>query len=115
MIDAEYFRAQLPQQIEAASERPIVEVFLRNGHAHRVRAVVDATPGYVVLEAFHLSGSHASQTSHWQEELAASPEESPTFRVTIAYESIVQVIVDAAPPSAERRPGSFGFSTRPGS
>ena len=112
MIDVEYFRTQLPQQIAAITGQPIVEVVLRNGHSHRVRAVTDALPGWVVLEAFHQERSGARRTSHWQEPLATDADAPQTFRVTVAYESIDQVIADVAPPSAERRPGSFGFTAR---
>ena len=115
MIDADYFRSHLPQQITAGAGTPIVEVILRNGHTHRVRSVLDVATGYVLLEAFRLVGSHASRASHWQAELPADPSEPATFRVTVAYEGIVQVIVDTAPPSEDRRAGSFGFSTRPAS
>lgn len=113
MIDAEYFRAELPKQIAAAAETPIVDVFLRNGHTHRVRAVAETAEGYVVLEAFRLAGSHDSQTARWQEPAGSAGTELSTFQVTVAYEAIAHVVVDATPPTATRRAGTFGFSTRP--
>ena len=50
MFTAEYFRTRLQAEAEAMGTAYVVEVFLVNGHSHRVRAVRDTPQGYVLLE-----------------------------------------------------------------
>jgi hypothetical protein len=110
MFTAEYFRTQLRREVEATGGEPVVEVYLVNGHSHRIRAVVDVPQGYVVLEVYQLKGNPAVQKPTLRD--AARRGDAPqgdapqdTRRVAIAYESIVEVRIDPASSHLRAQPG----------
>ena len=103
MFDANYFRTVLPRDVEAAGGSPVVELLLVGGHAHRVRNVVDVTDGRVTFEAYQMRGE---LTHHRPRYGQTSDDASETFRVVVACESIVAVVLDPAPAQTTRnRPG----------
>jgi hypothetical protein len=102
MFDANYFRTVLPRDVEAAGGTPIVELLLVGGHAHRVRSVLDVTDGRVTFEAYQMRGDLAHQRPRFGQ-TSAEPHE--TFRVVVACESIVAVVLDPSPEKARGRPG----------
>ena len=66
MFDKSYFEDGLPAQIKAAGSDPTVEVQLVNGQGHRVRSVIDAADGYVVLEAYQRRAEITGTKGRWQ-------------------------------------------------
>ena len=102
MFDANYFRTQLPRDVEAAGGSPIVELLLVGGHAHRVRSVLAVEEGRVTFEAFQMTGDLAHQRPRFGQTSAAPYE---TFRVVVSCESIVAVVFDPSPTHPLARPG----------
>lgn len=102
MFDASYFKTQLAKDVEAAGGSPVVEVLLLSGHSRRVRSIEQANEGYVVLEVFHLKGDQALHGAHWQQTAGDGRE---TYRSAVSYEAIAEVLIDRAPPTAERKLG----------
>jgi hypothetical protein len=87
---------------------PVVEVMLFNGHALRVRSVVDVSEGRVTLETYQGKGDLAHHRPRFgQATERGSGSGHDTFRAVIAYESIVAVVLDPTPVQARSRPG-FG-------
>lgn len=104
MFDANYFRTVLPRDVEATGGHPIVEIQLRSGHSHRVRAVADVADGCVTLETYHAKGDLAHERPRFGE-TAGNGTPHETYRTVIAYESIAAVILDPSPASTRTRPG----------
>ncbi|NUO38479.1 MAG: hypothetical protein HOQ17_10100 [Gemmatimonadaceae bacterium] len=103
MFDANYFRTVLPRDVEAAGGSPVVELLLVGGHAHRVRSVVDVADGRVTFEAYQMRGELTHNRPRYGQTADASNE---TFRVVVACESIVAIVLDPAPAQTTRiRPG----------
>lgn len=103
MFDANYFRTVLPRDVEAAGGSPVVELLLAGGHVHRVRSVVDVVDGRVTFDAYAVRGE---LTHHRPRYGQTSGEPNETFRVVVSCESIVAVVLDAAPAQTTRnRPG----------
>jgi hypothetical protein len=105
MFDADYFRTRLRHDTDAAGGTPIVEIALSNGHVHRIRAVLDVTDGYAVLEAYQLKGDLAHQHPRFADPSAPPSGDATTFRVTLAFESICAVVIDPSPSHVKTRPG----------
>lgn len=104
MFDETYFRTKLHRDVEATGGQPVVEVQLNSGHAHRVRALIEITPGSITLETYLARGDLA----HEKPRFGAPESESAskdTFRAVIAYESIAAVIFDPSPTKARTQPG----------
>ena len=59
MFDENYFRTSLQRDVEAMGGRPVVEIQLLSGHAHRVRSVVEINAGSVTLETYLSKGDLA--------------------------------------------------------
>ena len=109
MFDAEYFRTTLPADAAAAGTNAAVELHLRGGRALRLRAVVEATTGWVTLEVF-LARDEGGRPPRWQEELPASGggRAQPTYRASVSYEAIAAVTISDAQATAGSR---VGFAT----
>ena len=103
MFDATYFRSQLAKHIEAAGPKPTVEVHLVSGQGHRVRSVIEAADGYVVLEAYQRRTETTRSNSAWEAEATAAD----THRAVVSYESIAQVVITASEATETSRIG-FG-------
>ncbi len=104
MFDAEYFRTNLPRDVDAMGGDPVVEVQLLSGHSHRVRAVVEVAPGFVVLDAYLGKGDLSHERPRFGAPDSASLD---TFRAVVAYESIAAVVLDPSRTRAKAIPG-FG-------
>ena len=109
MFDTTYFRHGLLNHAGAAGAGATVEIHLVNGHAHRVRSVVEVTDGYVVLEVYQRRPETSEMKVHWHG--AAPPAASPNevHHVVIAYESITDLVITPAEGKASSR---IGFSAR---
>jgi hypothetical protein len=103
VIDAEYFRTDLSRDIEATGPNASVELHLRNGRALRLRSVLDAKAGFVVLEVF-LARDEGSRPPRWGEETPAGRPQ-PTYRASVAYEAIAAVTVSDLQVTAGPRVG----------
>lgn len=107
MLDANYFREQLPRDVQAAGQRAIVEIRLRGGPVHRVRAVVAVNDGYVTFERYQQRGEDALwEGEGWKGEVLGG-EARATDRVVLPYESVLDVIVM---PGATVGGSPIGFS-----
>jgi hypothetical protein len=111
MFTAEYFRTQLQRDIEALGGEPVVEVYLVNGHSHRVRSVIEMPQGYVMLEVYQSKGDPLLQGTKWGAAATTGAPSSAaggvqeTRRVAISYESLVEVRIDPSESHARVRPG----------
>ncbi|MDB4913731.1 MAG: hypothetical protein JWM95_1375 [Gemmatimonadetes bacterium] len=104
MFDETYFRTKLNRDVEATGGQPVVEVQLSSGHAHRVRSVIEITPGSITLETYLARGDLAHERPRFNAPEGDSAVKD-TFRAVIAYESIAAVIFDPAPSQVRARPG----------
>lgn len=109
LFDATYFRKGLVAHAEASGSGATVEIHLVNGHAHRVRSVVEASDGYVVLEVYQRRPETSQMQAHWYG--AAPPPASPNevHHAVINYESITELVITPAEDKASAR---IGFSAR---
>ena len=92
MFAPEYFQSQLRRNAEAMTGSPVVEIYLVNGHSHRVRSIVEVTPGFVTLDVYQVKGDRSQQQPRWDDGSAAG--EGPAaelMRTSIAYDSIAEV------------------------
>ncbi len=107
MFDASYFKNGLPDHLAAAGTKATVEVHLLNAHTHRVRTVIDATPGHVVLEAYRhrVDGGRVDQT--WQAKTPTDEGAGEMVRVIVGYETIAEIVITPAEDATAPR---IGFS-----
>jgi hypothetical protein len=107
VFDATYFRKGLITQADAAGAGATVEIHLVNGHAHRVRSIVEASDGYVVLEVYQRRPEMSGMQAHWHG--AAPPAASPNeiHHAVITYESITELVI--TPPEGKSS-SRIGFS-----
>jgi hypothetical protein len=109
MLDAEYFRTQLDQDIAAVGGEAIVELRLLSRQAHRLRAVTRVAEGYVVVEAFQSRAEDGMRRDDSAEQTFGRKATGEVERATVPFESIVDVVVTPSTrPSASR----IGFPTR---
>jgi hypothetical protein len=101
MFDAEYFRSILQRDVETMGGDPVVEVQLVSGHTHRVRAIVEAASGWVILDTFPVKGD----LSHERPRYGSAAPAHETFRTVVAYESIAAVVLDPSRAHAKATPG----------
>lgn len=111
MLDAEYFRTQLPRDIAAAGERAVLEIRLRGGQGHRVRAVLAVADGYVTLEHYQRRDDAAIRTAEWQDEVFGGTSPHDVDRAIVPYESILDVLVTPGRAAPAPRMG-FGAARR---
>jgi hypothetical protein len=109
MLDAEYFRTQLDQDIAAVGGEAIVELRLLSRQSHRLRAVARIAEGYVVVEAFQSRAEDGMRRDDSAEQAFGRQSSVEVERATVPFESIVDVVVTPSTrPSASR----IGFPTR---
>jgi hypothetical protein len=92
MFDAKFFRSRLPADVKAAGAGATVELHVVSGQGHRVRSVIEALDGYVVLEVHRRRAETAGAKMHWEGE-PAKVESPDIHRAIVAYESIAEVMV----------------------
>jgi hypothetical protein len=102
-----YFRKGLVTHVDASGPGTTVEVHLVNGHAHRVRSILEVGDGYVVLEVYQRRPEMSGMQAHWHgaATTAASPNE--IHHAVITYESITELVITPAEGKASSR---IGFS-----
>ena len=102
MLDADYFRKTLPQDVKASGGKPVVEVVMLTGHTYRVRDVVGADEGFVTLEAYLVKADLAHHRP-----LFGGTEGEPheRFRVVVSYDAIAAVVLDPSEIQTRVRPG----------
>ena len=93
MFDKSYFDAMLVQHIEGAGAEPTVEVHLVNGQGHRVRSVLEASDGYVVLETYQRRAELTGHHGRWQGEKSTSDKTTELHHVVVSYDSISQIVI----------------------
>ncbi|MGZ8378275.1 MAG: hypothetical protein ACXWZS_10450 [Gemmatirosa sp.] len=106
MIDVDYFRTRLPDDVRAMGRSVTVTVTLLDGSSLYVTRVASAEPGYVVLEVFPLSGRKAEVRAGWREAQERGESIGEVDRATVAYEAIAYV---AASYDAPRDAPRVGF------
>ena len=107
MFDKSYFNTSLADHIKAAGDGPLVEVHLINGQGHRVRSVVEATEGYVVLEAYQRRGELTGNKGRWQGASDTSAGGQDLHQAVVSYHTIAQIVI--TPTDAAETP-RIGFS-----
>jgi hypothetical protein len=107
VFDATYFRNGLVAHADASGAGATVEIHLVNGHAHRVRSIVEVSEGYVVLEVYQRRPELSGRQAHWHG--ASAPPASPNelHHAVITYESIAAMLITPAEGKASSR---IGFS-----
>lgn len=105
MIDATYFQDQLPRDAAAVGKAAIVEVRVQSGQYHRVRAVLEVKPGYVVLERYEPRGEQGT-TQSWHEQVLGGKASGKVERAIVPYESILDVVIAEG---GEAAVGRIGF------
>lgn len=109
MFDKSYFKTGLPAHIAAAGEDPTVEVHLINGQGHRVRSVIDATDGYVVLEAYQRRAEITGTKGRWQAGKDPDATADEIHHAIVSYDSISQVVIT---PTEKAEGPRIGFASR---
>lgn len=104
MFDENYFRTTLQRDVEASGGRPVVEIQLLSGHAHRVRSVVEVSAGCVTLETYLAKGDLAHERPRFGEPQRDGVD-TDVFRAVISYESIAAIILDPTQAQVRVRPG----------
>lgn len=107
MLNASYFRDQLPQDVSAAGASAVVEVRMLSGQMHRVRAVTSVSDGYATLECYDLRAAESAWKERWQEQVLGGPAPHGVERVLVPYESIQDVIITVGRATSTPRIG-FG-------
>jgi hypothetical protein len=108
MLDAEYFRTQMDQDIAAVGGEAIVELRLLSRQSHRLRAVARIAEGYVVVEAFQSRAEDGLRRDDSAEQ-AFGRQSVEVERATVPFESIVDVVVT---PSKRASTSRIGFPIR---
>jgi hypothetical protein len=109
VFDKSYFQAGLPAHIKAAGAEPTVEVHLVNGQGHRVRSVIEAADGYVVLEAYQRRAEITGSKGRWHAGGDADAGTSEIHHAIVSYASITQVVIT---PSEATESPRIGFNAR---
>jgi hypothetical protein len=107
VFDKAYFSSTLASQIKAAGNEPMVEVHLVSGQGHRVRSVLDAQDGYVVLETYQRRAELTSRQGRWIGAKDASPTDSELHHVAVSYHTISQIVIT---PTDTHEGPRIGFS-----
>ena len=107
MFDATYFRKGLVTHAGSSATGATVEVHLVNGHAHRIRSIVEVTDGYVVLEVYQRRPEMSGMQAHWHGAAPSPASPNEIHHAVITYESITELVITPAEGKASSR---IGFS-----
>jgi hypothetical protein len=105
MFDADYFRTRLPDDVRAMERSVTVTISLLDGSSLYVSRVAAAEPGYVVLEAYPLSGRRAEVRTGWRDAQTKGEPAEEVDRVSVAYEAIAHVAASYQAPKDAPRVG----------
>ena len=106
MLNANFFRTVLNSDVAHAGGKAIVEVVLLSGLRHRVRAVLETEDGYVTLETYSPRASEPMARAGDDELLFGATAEAETERVSVSYDAIAEVLVNAV---RKKDVGKIGF------
>ena len=109
VIDKSYFASTLAQHIQAAGAEPTVEVHLVNGQGHRVRSVIEAADGYLVLEVYQRRAEITGTKGRWYGEKDRSGKTNELHHVIVSYDSISQIVIT---PTETAEGPRIGFGAR---
>jgi hypothetical protein len=107
VFDATYFKKGITAHVEGAGAEPNVDIHMVNGHAHRVRSVVEVSDGYVVLEIYQRRPEMSGMRSPWQGATTAAKSPNEVHTAVVSYESITQVVIT---PAEDKSASRIGFS-----
>lgn len=107
MFDKAYFNSILANQIKAAGSEPMVEVHLVSGQGHRVRSVIDAADGYVVLETYQRRAELTSRQGRWVGTKAIAAGDEELHHAIVSYHTISQIVIT---PTDVHEATRIGFS-----
>jgi hypothetical protein len=107
VFDKAYFHSVLANQVKAAGNEPTVEVHLVSGQGHRVRSIIDAADGYVVLETYQRRAELTSRQGRWVGAKQASPPDEELNHAVVSYHTISQVVIT---PTDTHEGPRIGFS-----
>ena len=105
MFDTAFFRKGLGAHADASGAGTIVEVHLVNGHAHRVRSIVEVADGYVVLEVYQRRPEMSGMQTHWHGTAPSAAPPNEIHHALITYESIMELVITPAEGKASSRIG----------
>jgi hypothetical protein len=105
VLDSEYFRKGLQDDVDGIGGKAMVELHLTNGRSQRLRSVVSIQQGYVTLEAYRDLDGETSEAG-WQEADRDGKTPHETHRMVTAYEAIASVHITPARPGGAPK---FGF------
>ena len=105
MVDAEYFRHYLPNQVEELGIAT-VEVHLHHGGSFKIRRVTNVQDGYVLLEVYTKPGQ--TEKDNKEGNKPNKTDELHFDRLALPYGSISYVFLTAAEPEEEN---TIGFQT----
>lgn len=109
VFDKSYFASTLAQHIQAAGDEPTVEIHLLTGQGHRVRSVIEATDGYLVLEAYQRRAEITGTKGRWYGEKDPSGKNNELHHVIVSYDSISQIVIT---PTETAEGPRIGFGAR---
>jgi hypothetical protein len=107
VFDKAYFNSVLASQIKAAGDEPTVEVHLVSGQGHRVRSIIDAADGYVVLETYQRRAELTSRQGRWVGTKETSLGDHELHHAVVSYHTISQIVITPTDKSEGPR---IGFS-----
>jgi len=109
VFDKSYFTTKLVAHINGAGAEPSVEVHVVSGQGHRVRSVVEAADGYVVLEAYQRRAELTGHKGRWEGGKGPAAAANEVHHAIIAYDSISQIVIT---PSEVVEGQRIGFGAR---
>ena len=107
MFDASYFKTVFTEQLNATAMKSTVEVHLMNAHTHRVRAVLQAEPGFVVFDAYRQRVDGGRSDQYWGATAGPDDAAAEMVRVIVAYDAIAEIVIT---PAAETAVPRIGFA-----
>jgi hypothetical protein len=107
VFDAGNFRKGLIAHAGASGAGATVEIHLVNGHAHRVRSIVEVSDEYVVLEVYQRRPEISGMQAHWHGTVPPPARPDEIHHAVITFESITELVITPPEGKASSR---IGFS-----
>jgi hypothetical protein len=106
VLNAEYFRTHLPQQVGELGNTAMAEVHLHGGAVFRVRAIGEIAESYVLLEVYPREG--VTEESMQSRHKYRQTEEVVYDRIAVPYGTIAYVFLTIMTPATETAITGFG-------
>jgi hypothetical protein len=106
VLNAEYFRTHLPQQVREFGNTAMAEVHLHGGAVFRVRAIGEITESYVLLEVYPQEG--VTEESMQARNKYRGTQEVVYDRVAVPYGTIAYVFLTIMTPATDTAIVGFG-------